>query len=566
MQRRKHGRIMALWVMMGMTMVIGQAMAGGNRQAASGGNVATLEVLHGVGWGQINYDRAGWYADWLRDNLGVALSFRQADAQVFMNMLASRQMADIYVDGVPARGRQAAEAGLLLNLDNYKDKLPALFNNPVYANAIKFGRANNSSDGNFYILPAEIGKSNYINFQPSIRYDLYERLGSPKLNTMDDLIPLLKRMMELEPVSETGHKTWGFSFFPEWDGDDMAYSHYFSALNGGSYGPLITMLETTGPGATGEIRSRLDDDSLTKKNLRWLFKANQAGILDPDSATQRYDTVHEKYADGSVFFSLGWERGYNTADRVGAANPKGYMQILTDDMLIPIQPDALVGTGWFMALGAGTKNLDAALAYLNHFSSVEGQELLFNLPEGVIWEKGSDGLGHIKESAWQYLDNDAGIPAIGGSKAGDAAGIMNFPTIMDAEISPITGQFMNRNYWPEVILHNSAANNLFKRWSAANNGAISYYDLITSTGHSVKVNFAGTLVPSPPQEIQTIVTQVGNILKTNFWRMVFAANEAEFEALWKDAQSKADTLGMQQIVNWGKTAWAKAQADAALYR
>jgi putative aldouronate transport system substrate-binding protein len=219
-----------------------------------------------------------------------------------------------------------------------------------------------------------------------------------------------------------------------------------------------------------------------------------------------------------------------------------------------------------MALGAGTKNIDAALAYLNHFYSVEGQELLYNLPEGVIWEKGGDGLGHVKDSAWQYLDGDAGIPALGGSKAGEAAGIINFRAISDAEISPLTGQFMEREFWPETIIHKNSGNNLFKRWSAVNNGAISFYDLITSTGRSVKVSFTSTLVPAPPQELQTIVTQIGNVLKTNFWRMVFAANEAEFEALWKDAQSKADILGMQQIVNWAKTAWAKAQADAVIYR
>jgi putative aldouronate transport system substrate-binding protein len=329
------------------------------------------------------------------------------------------------------------------------------------------------------------------------------------------------------------------------------------------------MLETTGIGVTGEIRSRLDDNSLTKKALQWMFKANQAGILDPDSATQKWDTVNAKYTDGSVFFAI-WEwatMGYNTAGHVGAANPRGYAQVLTGDMRIPIQPDALVGSNSrFMAIGAGTKNIDAALAYLNHFYSVEGQELLFNLPEGVIWEKGGDGLGHVRDQAWQYLDNDAAIPAIGGSKAGDAQGIINFRSISDAEISPITGQFMERNLWPETIAHNTANNNLFKRWSAANNGASSYYDLITSAGRSVKVNFASTLVPAAPQEIQPIITQIGSVLKTNFWRMVFAANEAEFEALWKDAQSKAETLGMPRILNWARTAWAQAQAGAASYQ
>jgi putative aldouronate transport system substrate-binding protein len=74
------------------------------------------------------------------------------------------------------------------------------------------------------------------------------------------------------------------------------------------------------------------------------------------------------------------------------------------------------------------------------------------------------------------------------------------------------------------------------------------------------------LMPPVPQDIETISTQIGDVLKTNCWKMVFAANEAEFEALWRDAQQKAEVLGIQKILDWARNAWTTAQAEAADYR
>jgi hypothetical protein len=563
----------ALFVAASVVMFTAQAAASGTQ--ATGSGVTVVDVLGGYSTGWEAIDKAKWYADWLRDNLGMRLTFREytgggAFSQIFQNQLASRQMTNILTTGGPQEINQAVNAGLLLNLDNYKDKLPHLYSNPIYANMIKYNRKNLGNGTGLYALNLTVGQSREINFTPTIRYDLYERLGSPKLETLDDLIPLLKRMMELEPVSESGRRTYGYTMWPEWDGNQMSFARWFSSMwGGGDYLPEIH-IETTGPGYTGNIISILDDNSLTKKALKWFFKANQAGILDPDSATQSSATAREKYTDGAVFFSMwAWIPGdFNTQAHVAAANPKGYAPVLSNDMVISIQPDYVTGKkDRYLAVGSSnTRNLDTVLAFVDHLFSWEGCELVSNLPEGALWEKGPDGKARVKASAWQYLDNNEGFPELGNSLAWDAAGVIGSFSIADAEISPITGRTFSRSYWPDVIAHGNASNKISQRWSAANNNAQTFYDLVTSTNKAAKVNFVTMLMPPVPQDIETISTQIGDVLKTNCWKMVFAANEAEFEALWQDARQKAGVLGMQKILDWAQNAWAVSQAEAADYR
>jgi ABC-type glycerol-3-phosphate transport system substrate-binding protein len=553
--------------------VTGIVFGGGGRQQsdASRGTV-TLEIF--PGFGHVEYiEESPWYLDWLRDNLNLTLKGRILPGdqirQVYQNMLASHQMTDIVNITNMQDVQDGVNAGLFLDLEQYKEQLPNLYNNPVYKNMIQFNKDTYGKGTALYVINEQTGKSNTLNFQPVIRWDLYEKLGFPKINTMDDLIPLFKKMMELEPLTETGKKTYGAGFFPEWDGNTMAYSRFFSAIWGaGDYLPSIH-IETTGPGYTGDIRSVFDDASYTKKMLKWFFDANQAGVLDPDSATQPYSTYDAKVKDGGVFFVLwAWSgNGYNTLEHVTAAEPKGFAQILTSDMKIPIQPDYITGkTDRFIAIGKNTKNPEAAVRFLNYICSWEGQAMLYNLPEGIIWEKGPDGKAVVKDSAWQYLDNDElKVPELN-SPVFRAMWIMQDPIAGLGETNPVTGRPMQFGDWDQVIKHGNANNKIFQKWSSYYGGIASYYDLVTKNGVSVKVPTWTQSLPPVPNDIVTISNQIGEVCKTNFYRMVFAANQAEFDSLWKDARDKAEVLGMQKILVWSNDAVAQAKAALAKYK
>jgi putative aldouronate transport system substrate-binding protein len=546
-------------------------MAFGNGGKQSSGGVANLEIF--PEFGHLEYiDESAWYLDWLKKNLNLTVTGRvlpgDQTSQVYSNMLASKQMTDIVCLTNPQDVVDGVNAGLFLDMDKYRDQLPALYGNPVYKNMIQFNKDSYGKGTALYVINEQTGKSNTLNYEPVIRWDLYEKLGSPRINTMNDLIPLLKNMMALEPVTESGKKTYGLGFFPEWDGNTMAYSRFFSAIWGsGDYLPSIH-IETTGPGYTGDVRSIFDDASYIKKTLKFFFDANQAGILDPDSSTQPYSAYDAKVKDGGVFFVLwSWSgNGYNTQAHVAAANPKGFAQILTGDMKIPVQPDYVTGkTDRYIAIGKNTKNPEAAVRYLNHLASWEGQALLYNLPEGVLWEKGPDGKAVIKNSAWPYFDDtDLKIPALN-SPIYRAMWILQDPLAGLGEINPVTGRPMHLSDWDEVIKHGNENNKIFQKWSAANGGVTSYFELVTKAGASVKVPSWTQALPPVPNDIESISSQIGEVCKTNFYRMVFAANQAEFESLWKDARDKANVLGMQKILDWSKNAVAQAKATLARY-
>jgi len=62
------------------------------------------------------------------------------------------------------------------------------------------------------------------------------------------------------------------------------------------------------------------------------------------------------------------------------------------------------------------------------------------------------------------------------------------------------------------------------------------------------------------------MTQVGDLVKTDSYKMIMASDKAEFDSLWNDLLTKADALGLKQITDWTTTEWEKAKATVAKYQ
>ncbi|MCL2462377.1 MAG: hypothetical protein FWF44_06900, partial [Defluviitaleaceae bacterium] len=138
-----------------------------------------------------------------------------------------------------------------------------------------------------------------------MRLDEYLGVGAPAINSLDDLLNVMQQMKAKYPTSDSGKPTYGFSLFKDWDGGGGAWwpaqipqLYGYARFNGGgSSGFYVNAV-------TGQIQTSLDEDGIYKQTLEMLFKANQMGLLDPDSATQDFNTLTtDKYGDGAVFFS-----------------------------------------------------------------------------------------------------------------------------------------------------------------------------------------------------------------------------------------------------------------------
>ena len=159
------------------------------------------------------------------------------------------------------------------------------------------------------------------------RSDSYKAAGYPEVKTLDDWIPVMKKMQENTPKSDSGKKTYAISLFKDWDGNMMVNAKNIASLYG--YNELGFVLSK----ADGsDIQDITTDDGEYVKALRFLFKANQAGLVDPESTTQNYDILSNKYRDGQVLTSLWGFQGqsvYNTTEH--KKKGVGFMPMFIED-------------------------------------------------------------------------------------------------------------------------------------------------------------------------------------------------------------------------------------------
>jgi putative aldouronate transport system substrate-binding protein len=220
---------------------------------------------------------------------------------------------------------------------------------------------------------------------------------------------------------------------------------------------------------------------------------------------------------------------------------------------------------WFFGIGAKANDLEAALRFYNWYYSFEGQTVLYNLPEGIIWEKGNDGKAVIKSNAWDYLNNNTPIPEIGNVKLTDASGILNANVFQSGVPNPVTGMPIGFNLWPDYIEYTNADNLLMQNWAKTHNGYFVIEDYLrgTKSKQGQEENLAYTFMPAMPENLSQLQVQIGDLFQTAAWKMVYAKDEAEFETFWKNLQKEADIMGIQKIVDWGKGAWVEAQKTFA---
>ena len=85
--------------------------------------------------------------------------------------------------------------------------------------------------------------------------------------------------------------------------------------------------------STKDVQSVIDSDGIYVKALKFLFDANQAGLVDPESTTQNFDTLNAKYTSGQILYSFWPWLGagyYNSTDNTAAG--KGFETAVIDDM------------------------------------------------------------------------------------------------------------------------------------------------------------------------------------------------------------------------------------------
>lgn len=394
-----------------------------------------------------------------------------------------------------------------------------------------------------------------MTFGPYIRWDLYQELGSPAIQTLDDYLPLMKQMQDLQPKSDSGKKTYGFSLWSDWDGDFStlakvtAQFHGYAEGDGFNPGSMILVKANE-----ADYQAILDEDSYYMKGLKFYFDANQMGLLDPDSLTQTFSDVSNKFKDGQVLFAqFPWlTTVFNTPENTSQGS--GFALVPFEEQSIFSSGFNPYGGSWNWSIGAKTKHPERVMAFLDWMFSPEGIMEGFWGPQGLAWELDESGKPTLTEYGLQAMYNgDTEVPEeYGGGIWSDGSGNfgkLNNNTLALSQINPETGEPYDFKLWTSELTRNPDP--VKKSWQESN-GVLTDKELFVKN-NQVSVSkpfFNGQAPVEEPSDIKLKRSQVGKVIKEYSWKMMFANNENEFETLKQEMIAKTKGLGYDEVISW----------------
>jgi putative aldouronate transport system substrate-binding protein len=518
-------------------------------------------------------EQPGWFAKMIKDKFNIKLNIIASNlaggAAKTATMMASGDMGDLVVFGSNGKDYQdAIKAGLLYdwNKDGLLEKNgPNILKNAgqaVDANKKQFG-----SGTAVYGIGHDVGSGDGpsegadMTFGPDIRWDLYQKLGSPPIKTLNDYLPLMKKMQDLEPKSDSGRPTYGFSLWSDWDGDFMTLAkvtaQFYGYEEGDGFNPGDLIL-TSAEG--NKSQGMIEENSYYMQGLKFFYDANKMGLLDPDSLTQKFSDVSNKIKDGQVFFSqFPWlDNVYNSPEHTSVG--KGIQ-------LVPFQDEKIFSYGQnpyggvrIWAIGSKAKDPARIIQFMDWLYSPEGMLESSYGPKGLAWDI-KDGKAFVTDYGWKALPANAEpVPAeLGGGTFKDGTNQINNTTLKNSMINPNTSEPYDYNLWSSTLNH--ATNPVVKSWREA-------MGVVTPKEYFVKNNmvsvmkpaFTGTAPLTPPSDIQQKQSEVGKVIKEYSWKMVFAKNDADYDKLKQQMVTKAKGLGYDDVVAFEldqtqKTVW-----------
>lgn len=515
--------------------------------------------------------QSGWFGEVVRKKFNMELNIispnitRGGDT-LFEVRAAAGNLGDLIIcKGVNGQLQDLVNAGLIYNMeDDLQDK-----DIMRYREAIENLNSCVGQDG-IYAIPSQVSangpnvpsEGNEPVYGPYIRWDIYKELGYPEVNTLEELLPVLKEMQERHPTAENGAKTYGFSFFKDWDDNMMNAVKQPCCMYGyDEYGVVLAKADGS------DYQSIIEDDSVYVRMLRFFYEANQMGLIDPKSLNQNYEQCFEKYKEGQIFFSpwpwLG-KSAFNTISNVEQG--KGFMMAPVQDMQIYSYGCYPYGNqDSIIAVGSQCADPERLVDFIDWLYSEEGIMVNgANLSgaaaglEGLTWEMREDG-PYLTEFGREALMNggDIEVPEeYGGGTWESGVSALNYKAVVQCEKSE-RGFHYYYELWDSVKALDTSA--LVEDWRKKM-GADTTMEYLRK--NNMLLVAPGMLYTASVEtaEQTTIRYQCKRAIQNYSWEMVFAPDSQRFEELLDEMQATVKSYGYDVILEYDMThAKAKTQ-------
>lgn len=335
-----------------------------------------------------NYDwmtTEPWGADptskWVKENLKVEVTPIQSSGAAeakLSTMIVSGELPDVMMMDRGATVERLRQANQLVALDEYLEKYPNL-KREAGEETLNMLR---SEDGKLYIFPNWYTSSPNGNGGWVINTKIHQELGSPALETFDDLYAYLKQVKEKYPdvtPLEVGFAGRGVEVIYS----GFAENHPVSYASMGFYpdnGKLVSIFK----------------DPVYKEAMLYANKLFSERLITQDAYTQKDDQVKEKLKNGKVAVFV-----YDNVSNYGreahnawrANDPEGGYKAIWPIRKAGLDPQKITvnsynSLGWnAILITKKAKDPEAIFAYLDWATSPEGQRILTFGPQGLYWDE-----------------------------------------------------------------------------------------------------------------------------------------------------------------------------------
>jgi multiple sugar transport system substrate-binding protein/putative aldouronate transport system substrate-binding protein len=497
----------------------------------------------------------GWWGKMLKDELNMELNIIAPNVAgtgdaLYQTRSAAGNLGDSILT-FKARMIDLHKAGLLLDLKPYLDsgKYPNLQKlNVAYE---KFAEM---FDGKgIYAIPGRVSQQPATEaagrgFDPEqgmfVRFDWYLEIGAPPIKSFDDLLNACNQMVKLHPVDDKGDKTYAFSAFPDWDGGNVRAARELLYLFGYTTGNDWVWMSNDGT----KTINLTDDNGLYYQALKMFNQAYRMGILDPDSSTQNWDTIKAKWTDGRVAFSWWYYGGGSIFDRIDLTKNKPYAMIPFEGGQlnnVGYNPYGLEGNAF--AIGSKAKYPERIMELYEWLASPEGSLIYNQRIEGVTYEM-RNGEPFLTEFGLDTNADKLAPAELGGGSFNNGIQRINYPLTHQDDPNPaINGYSTNSSLWPSTVKLNENEFNLkWQEFYQADNPL----DLLKKRNLLAVTPGNDYTAPTEPSEIITMRNQLRAIFQPAGWQMIYAANDAAFEKIWRDMKAQLNDFGFKEVTEW----------------
>ena len=280
------------------------------------------------------------------------------------------------------------------------------------------------------------------------------------------------------------------------------------------------------------------------KLARFLNKANQMGLVDPESGEQDWNAVCAKMSNGQVnLMWYSWSTGFwNSQERLD--NGTAFTFIPVKDQTYYADADAFFGTTRVFSVGSKVEGekYDRIMEFLDWYASPEALEFQHSGIEGLNYTKDENGkFVPYKDNA--LMDNLPVPEEFGGGGYQDGNNAINQWIANALNTNPNTGEGYAMKFWAAYKAKNMTQ--MKQEW-------MDHFQAADSVDYMKKNN---VLLASPnvsvalqtdTNDIGLIRVDVNKVLCEYTWQLIFCAEE-DFDALWDTMVEEMDGFGYKDL-------------------